>query len=93
MALDSIDVEYIPSIKNIRIEAEKLHSANNPEQYHGLIKSSGKINQSLIKSEKRGIIRILLSLLLQQNTQAVIIRKLASHKHARRCGGCCFKLC
>ncbi|MEO8402642.1 MAG: Tn3 family transposase, partial [Gammaproteobacteria bacterium] len=84
VALDSIDVEFIPSIKNIRMEAEKLHSVNNPDQYHGLIKSSGKINTSLIKSEKRGIIRILLSLLLQQNTQAVIIRKLASHKRYSR---------
>lgn len=84
VALDSIDVEFIPSIKNIRMEAEKLYSVNNPDQYHGLIKSSGKINQSLIKSEKRGIIRILLSLLLQQNTQAVIIRKLASHKRYSR---------
>jgi hypothetical protein len=42
------------------MEAEKLLSVNNPDQYHGLIKSSGKINKALIKSEKRGIIRILL---------------------------------
>lgn len=84
VTLDSIDVKFIPSIKNIRMEAEKLHSVNNPDQYHGLIKSSGKINKSLIQSEKRGIIRILLSLLLQQNTQAVIIRKLASHKRYSR---------
>lgn len=84
VTLDSINVEFIPFIKNIRMEAEKLYSANNPDQYHGLIKSSGKINTSLIKSEKRGIMRILLSLLLQQNTQAVIIRKLASHKRYSR---------
>lgn len=84
VTLDSIDVEFIPSIKNIRMEAEKLYSVNTPDQYHGLIQSSGKINKSLIQSEKRGIIRILLSLLLQQNTQAVIIRKLASHKRYSR---------
>src|SRR3990167_1187165 len=84
VTLDSIDVEFIPSINDIRMEAEKLLSVNNPDQYHGLIKSSGKINKALIKSEKRGIIRILLSLLLQQNTQAVIIRKLASHKRYSR---------
>ena len=75
--LDSIDIAFIPNIKNIRIEAEKLYSVNDPDQYHGLIKPHDKINTSLIKSEKRGIIRILLSLLLQQNTQAVIIRKLS----------------
>ncbi len=84
VTLDSIDVEFIPSINDIRMEAEKLLSVNNPDQYHGLIKSSGKINKALIKLEKRGIIRILLSLLLQQNTQAVIIRKLASHKRYSR---------
>src|SRR3990167_5694312 len=39
VTLDSIDVEFIPSIKDIRMEAEKLHSVNNPDQYHGLIKS------------------------------------------------------
>ena len=66
------------------MEAGKLLSVNNPDQYHGLIKSSGKINKALIKSEKRGMIRILLSLLLQQNTQSVIIRKLASHKRYSR---------
>ncbi len=84
VTLDSIDVEFIPTINNIRLEAEKLLSVNNPDQYHGLIKPSDKINTSLIKSENRGIIRILLSLLLQQNTQAVIVRKLASHKRYSR---------
>src|SRR5204863_2525650 len=71
-------------IKNIQEEAEKLYSVNNPDQYHGLIKPFDKIKKLLIKSEKRGIMRILLSLLLQQNTQAVIIRKLASHKRYSR---------
>jgi TnpA family transposase len=80
VALDSIDIAFIPSIKNIREEAEKLYSVHDVDRYDGLIKPCGKIKTSLIKSEKRGIIRILLSLLLQQNTQAVIIRKLSSHK-------------
>lgn len=80
VTLDSIDIDFIPSIKNIRAEAEKLYSVKDPINYEGLIKPINKINQSLIKSEKRGIIRILLSLLLQQNTQAIIIRKLSSHK-------------
>ncbi|PIR10252.1 MAG: transposase, partial [Gammaproteobacteria bacterium CG11_big_fil_rev_8_21_14_0_20_46_22] len=84
VTLDSIDVEFIPGINNIRMEAEKLFSVNDPDQYHGLITPSDKINKALIKSEKRGIIRILLSLLLQQNTQAVIVRKLASHKRYSR---------
>ena len=39
---------------------------------------------ALIHSEKRGIVRILLSLLLQHTMQAVIVRKLASHKRYTR---------
>jgi len=66
--------------QNIQGEAKKLYSAKAIDQYDGFIKPCGKINTDLIKSEKRGIIRILLSLLLQENTQAVIIKKLASHK-------------
>lgn len=84
VTLDSIDIEFIPSIKNIRLEAEKLYSSKDPDQYHGLIKPYEKINLKLIKSEKRGIVRILLSLLLQKNTQAVIIKKLASHQRYSR---------
>jgi TnpA family transposase len=84
VTLDSIDVEFIPSIKNIREEAEKLYSMHDPDEYKGLIKPHDKIKLALIKSEKRGIMRILLSLLLQKNTQAVIVRKLASHKRYTR---------
>lgn len=80
LTMDSIEIEFIPSINNIREAAEKLYSVNEPENYTGLIKPLNRIKQDLIKSESRGIIRILLSLLLQKNTQAVIIRKLASHK-------------
>jgi len=84
VTLDSINVEFVPSINSIREEAEKLYSVHDPDQYQGLIKPHAKIKRALIKSEKRGIIRILLSLLLQKSTQAVIIRKLASHKRYSR---------
>jgi TnpA family transposase len=57
---------------------------HDPEQYKGFIKPHDKIKLALIKSEKRGIMRILLSLLLQKNTQAVIVRKLSSHKRYSR---------
>lgn len=84
VALDVIDVEFIPSINNIQSAAENLSCVDEPEKYNGLIKPHKKVNVALIKSEKRGLIRILLSLILQENTQAVIIRKLASHKRYSR---------
>ena len=71
---------FVPSIKNIRAEAEKLYSTDDPKNYSGLITPVGKIDVALIKSQKRGILRILLSLIMQENTQSVIIKKLSSHK-------------
>ncbi len=84
IALDVIDVGFIPSIKNIRAEADKLYSADEPENYSGLIMPSAKIKRPLIESQKRGILRVLLSLIMQENTQSVIIRKLSSHKRYSR---------
>jgi TnpA family transposase len=84
VALDAIDVEYVPSVKNIREAAEDLYSVKSPNHYNGLLKPKEKINLQRIKSQKRGILRVLLSLILQENTQNNIIRKLNSHlRYAR----------
>ncbi len=82
--LDAINVAFIPGIKDIPSEAEKLYCVGDPSQYTGLIRPKGQIDTALIKSEKRGIIRVLLSLILQKNTQAIIVRKLSSHKRYSR---------
>lgn len=77
---DFIRVEtFLPSIKNIKHEAEKLYSNKPISQYTGLIKPKAQIDSSLIKSNKRWITRVLMSLILQENTQTTIIRKLSSH--------------
>jgi TnpA family transposase len=76
--LDSIDVEYVPSIKNIKEAANNLYSVKSPEHYTGFILSKGVIDKNIIKSHKRGILRVLLSLLLQENTQSIIVRKINS---------------
>ena len=52
--------------------------------YNGLIKPKEQINVPLIKSNKRWILRILLSLIMQENTQTTIIRKLSSHDRYAR---------
>jgi len=79
VVLDSVDVGYLPSIKNIKHETEKLYSNKPISLYTGLIKPKDQIDSSLINSNKRWITRVLLSLIMQENTQTTIIRKLSSH--------------
>jgi TnpA family transposase len=79
VALDSIDVDYVPSIKNVREASEDLYSVNSVEYGEGPLRPAGTIRVDLIKSQSRGIQRVLLSLILQENTQSHIIRKLNSH--------------
>ncbi|MBE9527512.1 MAG: Tn3 family transposase [Proteobacteria bacterium] len=84
VALDSIDVEYVPSIKNVREAANDLYSIKSPDSYAGVLQPKNTINIDRIKSQKRGILRVLLSLIMQENTQTNIIRKLNSHARYAR---------
>ena len=80
VALDLIDVEYMPSIKDVVSESDELYSFTDlPEFKNAIIKPKGKIDRECIIKYKREITRVLLSLILQENTQATIIRKLNSH--------------
>ena len=82
--LDSIDVGYLPSIKNIKEAANNIYSSTDPSNYSGLITPKAKINKDLIKSNEHWIIRVLLSLLLQENTQDTLMRKLSTHDRYAR---------
>ncbi len=84
VALDSIDVDYVPSIKNVRVAADDLYSVKSPDSYKGLIRPKGKINIDRIRSQKSGVLRVLLSLIMQENTQSNIVRKLNSHTRYAR---------
>ena len=84
VGLDSIDVGYLPSIKNIKEAAEDIGSARDPSCYGGVITPKVKINKNLIKANKNWIIRVLLSLLLQENTQDILMRKLSTHARYAR---------
>jgi len=84
MALDSINIDYVPSIKNVREAANDLYSVKSPSVYTSILKPKSKINVDRIKAEKRGILRVLLSLVMQANTQSNIIRKLNSHTRYAR---------
>lgn len=50
--LDSIDVDYVPSIKNINDAANNLYSVKTTDNYTGIIRSQGVIDKNLIKSKK-----------------------------------------
>lgn len=80
LVLDAISIAYIPCIGHIVEETKKLVGTKPLDSYTGFLKPSSISDIALIRSQERGIIRILLSLLLQKTTQAVIIRKLSSHK-------------
>jgi TnpA family transposase len=84
VTLDSIDVAYVPSMKNIKKVSGDLCSLKPPSHYTGFLKPKRQIDVALIKSQKRGILRVLLSLLIQENTQSTIIRKLNSHSRYGR---------
>lgn len=76
--LDSIDVDYVPSIKDLKEATCDLYSVKPIDLFTGIIRPKGIINVPLIKSQKRGILRVLLSLLLQENTQSTIVKKINS---------------
>lgn len=77
--LDSINVDYVPSIKDIKEAANNLSSVKPVSHYTGIIHPKEVINSELIRSQKREILRILLSLLLLENTQSLIVKKINSY--------------
>lgn len=76
--LNAISVQYVPSIKNIREAANNLYAVT-PFSNDTVIQAKSLIDINRIRSEKRGILRILLSLLMQENTQSTLVRKLNTH--------------
>ncbi|MGB0360437.1 MAG: Tn3 family transposase [Endozoicomonas sp.] len=84
VALDAIDVNYIPSIKNIREASKSLYTSHSIDDLEGPLQPVGTINEELIRTQSRSIKRVLLSLVLQENTQSHLIRKLNSHTRYAR---------
>lgn len=84
VTLDSIDVDYVPSIKNVRDAADDIYTATPLDYDTGILKPKGVINVDRIRSQRRGVMRVLLSLIMQENTQSNIIRKLNSHARYAR---------
>ena len=64
--------------------ADNLYAAQRLSNDTGIITPKGIINVDRIWSQRRGVIRVLLSLIMQENTQSNIIRKLNSHARYAR---------
>lgn len=79
VVLDSIDVDYVPSIKDVREAADDLYAAQPLDYDTGVLKPKGIIDIECIRPQRCGVMRVLLSLIIQENTQSNIIRKLNSH--------------
>ena len=62
-------------MQNIKSAADDLYSHEEIDGYQGLIKPVAQINVDRIKNEEKQIVRVLLSIVLQENTQSTIIRK------------------
>ncbi|MBY0581225.1 MAG: Tn3 family transposase [Rickettsiales bacterium] len=84
VVLDSIDVRFLPGIKNLKEAANNIYSTKKTSDYAGLITPKDQIKKSIIKSSKRQITRVLLSLILQKETQTTIVRKLSKHNRYAR---------
>ncbi|SFU82156.1 hypothetical protein [Xenorhabdus koppenhoeferi] len=54
VTLDSIDVDYVPSIKNVRHAADDIYSAKPLDYDTGILKPKGVINVERIRSQRRG---------------------------------------
>jgi TnpA family transposase len=79
VTLDVIDVAYLPGIKNIKEAAKYLYSVDSPDNYTGILQPKEQIKPERIKTQKRKLLRVFLSLIMQENTQTNIIRKLNAH--------------
>ena len=77
--LDAIGVQYVPGIKNIREAANSLYAVVPLKDDSSIMNPKGLLDINHIRSEKRGVLRILLSLLMQENTHSTIVRKLNTH--------------
>ena len=79
VTLDSIDVDYVSSIKNVREAADDLYAVQPLDNDTCVLKPKGIIDIERIRSQRRDVMRVLLSLIMQEDTQSNIIRKLSSY--------------
>lgn len=80
-----IGCKFIPHIKNIYNQADKIYSFDSPETYNNYVIAPKKqFTEALIKDEWPNIQHIFVSLLMKHTTQHVIVRKLSSHHRSNK---------
>ena len=83
LILNSINVEFVPCIRNIKSAASELCAAERIENT-GLLSINKIVDVELVQSQSKQIRKVLLSLLVQEDTQHHLIRKLNSHQRYAR---------
>jgi len=82
--LDVINIRFVPIYKDIVGKSTSIYCIRDPKQYKGLIKPAGQIDMDLVEEQEENIQLLLFSLIMQETTQSIIVRKLASHnRHSR----------
>lgn len=79
--LDLLECAFIPHIKNIKEQAEKLYSFEDPSVYEDeFLKPVNKFDEPLIEEEWSYLQHIFASLLMRHTSHNVIVKKLSSMK-------------
>ena len=82
LLLDLIDKQFSPHFKKIQIKSQTLYGFNTLDDYKDyLIKPTHQVDKQLIEVEWDNMLRIIVSLLLGETSQHIIVSKLSSYKH------------
>ncbi|MBS0358681.1 MAG: Tn3 family transposase, partial [Proteobacteria bacterium] len=85
LLLDFIEKQFAPYFKRINHKVETLCGFAPLKKYEDLlIKPQHQINKKIIKQEWDNILRIIVSLLMGESSQHLIVSKLSSHKRKNK---------
>jgi len=85
LLLDLIGKQFAPHFKRVQLKSQTLYGFKSENDYKDyLIKPTNKVDKKLIKSNWDDMLRVLVSLLLGEVSQHIIVSKLSSYKHKNK---------
>ena len=85
LLLDMIGKQFAPHFKRVQLKSQTLYGFKGANDYKDyLIKPTNKIDKKLIKSNWDDMLRVLVSILLGEVSQHIIVSKLSSYKHKNK---------
>jgi TnpA family transposase len=82
LLLDIIGKQFAPHFKRVKLKSQTLYGFKDESDYQDyLIKPTNKVDKKLIESNWDDMLRVLVSLLLGEVSQHIIVSKLSSYKH------------